>query len=312
MTARAFLVCGCLLSLLCGVADPHQMVNAAPGNSPLGVQGPQVSPARTGSPTIVDKTPAELVQALPELAGLEPAANQAALSEILKNVGAKVEAFFQNVVSTSAREETVQERLRLNGKVEKTFKQTFRYLVIAHLGKAPLDFEEYRTEGKNGRAGGPLRRGMLLTERFVYVPVYLHPAFQGESNFSYVGQQSVEGHKCYVVAFAQVPESAHLRARFSDGLVSFEILLQGLVWIDAASNQIIRMYTEPLPGATLGNIKEYTTEVTFGEVRFKGVDVVFWLPREVAVNLDLGGRKYRNYHRYSHYQLYTSETKLIY
>jgi hypothetical protein len=290
------------------------MVNAASGNSPLENQEPQRAPARDGSATIVDKTPAELVQAMPELAGLEPAKSQEVLPEILKNVGAKVEDYFHNVVSTSAQEETIQERLGLDGKVEETYKQAFRYLVIAHPEKGPLVFEEYRTDEKSRTASGPLLRDTLLTEDFVYIPVYLHPVYQEESDFSYVGQQRVEGHKCHVVAFAQVPRAAHLWARLTDWFASYKFLLQGLVWIDPASFQIIRMYTELLPDATVGNIKEYTTDVTYGEVRFKGIDVAFWLPREVVVNLDLGGRKgkFRNYHRYSHYQLYTSQTKLIY
>jgi hypothetical protein len=313
MTARGLFICGCMVSLLCEVADSHQSVGAAPVISPAGHQAPQPAPA-IGPATLVDQTPTELLQAMPELAGLEPAASQEILPEVLKNVGAKVELYFRSVVSTSAREQTIQEQIDSNGKVRETLKQTFRYLVIAHPEKGPLDFEEYRTDKEDRAASGLLRSDMLLTQRFVYVPVYLHPMYQEDSEFSYLGKQGVEGRQCYVVAFAQIPKSAHLKARFTEGLESYEILLQGVVWIDVSSFQIIRIYTKLLPDATVGNIRDYTTEVTYGEVRFKGIDVVFWLPREVLVNLALGDRgvKYRNYHRYSDYRLYTSQTKLIF
>jgi hypothetical protein len=89
----------------------------------------------------------------------------------------------------------------------------------------------------------PLLRGVALTTGFEYAPVYLHPVHQDDSDYSYVGQQSVEGHKCYVVAFAQIREAARLRARLTDGFVSSAVLLQGLVWIDATSFQIIRIHT---------------------------------------------------------------------
>jgi hypothetical protein len=302
-----------MVSLLCEFADSHRSVGVEPVNSLGENEEPQSAPA-LGPATMVDQTPAELLQAMPELAGLEPATSQEVLPEVLKNVGARVESYFRSVVSTSAREETIQEQIGLDGKVRETLKQTFRYLVIAHPEKGPLDFEEYRTDKENHTASGRLRSDVLLTQRFVYVPVYLHPMYQEDSEFSYLGKQSVEGHQCYVVAFAQVPKIAHLKARFTEGLESYEILLHGIVWIDVSSFQIIRIYTKLLPDATVGNIREYTTEVTFGEVRFKGIDVAFWLPREVLVNLALGDRsvKYRNYHRYSDYRFYTSQTKLIF
>ena len=310
MTSRGFFICGCLVSIL--LFGPHRLVDAPPWHAPIKNQGPQKAPAGNGQATIVDKTPAELLQALPELAGLEPATSQEILPEILKKVGESVEAYFHNVVSTRALEETIQERLGLNGTVEETFKQTFRYLVIPHPEKGPLDLEEYRTDEESHPASGTLRSGTVLTARFVYVPVYLHPVYQDDSDFSYLGQQTVEGRKCYVVAFAQVPETAHLRAWLTVGTLSYQVFLQGLVWIDQTSFRIIRMYMELLPDATARKIKEHTTEVTFGEVRFKGIDVVSWLPREVEVHIDWEGRKYRNYHRYSDYQLYASQTKIIY
>jgi hypothetical protein len=129
-----------------------------------------------------------------------------------------------------------------------------------------------------------------------------------------MGQQTVTGHKCYVVAFAQIPEAAHLRAQLNDGPVSHSVLLQGLVWADATSFQIIRMYTQLLPYASGSNVREFNTDVTYGEVRFPGVDVVLWLPREVVVDIDWGSknRRYRNYHHYSNYQLYASQSKIIY
>ena len=312
MIARGFFICGCVVSVLCESFGPHRPVAAASGYWPIKNQEPQEASARDGQATIVDKTPAELVQALPELAGLEPAESQELLPQLLKKVGASVDVYFHSVVSTSALEETIQERLGFQGTTAETFKHTFRYLAIPHPEKGPLELEEYRTDEKGSLADRTLLGGTMLTSGFVYAPVYLHPVYQDGSDFSYLGQQNLEGHKCYVVAFAQVPEAARLLAHLTEVLVSSGVLLQGVVWIDTTSYQIIRIYMELLPHATARSITEYTAEVTFGEVRFKGIDVVSWLPREVVVHLNWGGRKYRNYHRYSDYQLYASQSKIIY
>ena len=314
IAARGFLICGCLVSLMGGFAGPHRLATAASANSLRDNQEPQGVHAPAGQATIIDKTPAELVQALPQLAGLEPAASQEVLPEILEKIGANVEAYFRSVLSTCAQEETIQQRLGTDAGVEKSVKQTFRYLVVANPEKGPLHLEEYRTDEKGLTAGGSLLTSTVLTERFVYLPVYLHPRYQDDSDFSYVGRQTVTGHKCYVVAFAQIPEAAHLWAQLNEGPVSHSVLLQGLVWADAASFQIIRMFTQLLPVATECKVREFNTDVTFDEVRFPGIDVVVWLPRQVVVDIDWGtkNRRYRNYHHYSNYRLYAAQSRIIY
>jgi len=310
MTVRSFFTCGCVASIL--LFGAHCLVEPAPGYWLAKDQEPQKAPAGEGQATIVDMTPEELVQTLPELAGLEPATRPEILPKILKKVGENVETYFHSVVSTRALEDTIQERLGLNGNAEETFKQRFWYLVIPHPEKGPLELEEYRTDDESRPANRTLVGGTVLTEGFVYCPVYLHPTYQEDSDFSYLGQQNVESRRCHVVAFAQVPQTARLRAQLTAGPLSYKFLLQGLVWIDTTSFRIIRMYMELLPDTKAREIKQHTTEVTFGEVRFKGIDVVSWLPREVEVHIDWEGRKYRNYHRYSDYQLYAAQTNIIY
>jgi hypothetical protein len=298
-----------ILLELCG---SHLLRVEVADASPTCFQNPTAASGAAEQETIVDKTPDELVRALPELAGLEPAQGQEILPVVLKKVGENVEAYFRNFLSTTALEETVQQRLRLDGNVEETFRQEYRYLVVTHPGNGPMDWDEYRADKEGRPVGTTAQGGALLTARFFYVPIYLHSQYQEDSDFSYLGQQNVDGHKCHVIAFAQSPDTARLKVTLTEGLVSYKVFLQGLAWIDATSYQIIRMYTELLPDLSVRAIKKQTTEVTFGEVHFKRIDVSFWLPREVVVNTDWSGRKFRNYHRYSGYQLYSSETKLIY
>jgi len=314
MAPRGFLICGCLVSLMGDFAGSHRPLAAATASSARNNQQLQGVQAPAGQATIIDKTPAELVQALPQLAGLEPAASQEILPQILEKLGANVEAYFRSVLSTCAQEETIQQRLGADGGVEQSVKQTFRYLVIAHPEKGPLHLEEFRTDQKGLTTGGSLLTGTVLTERFVYLPVYLHPRYQDDTDYSFVGRQTVSGHKCFVVAFAQIPEAAHLRAQLNEGPVSHSVLLEGLVWADATSFQIIRMFTQLLPVATESKVREFNTDVTYGEVRFPDVDVAVWLPSQVVVDIDWGSknRKYRNYHHYSNYQLYAAQSKIIY
>lgn len=147
---------------------------------------------------------------------------------------------------------------------------------------------------------------------FAFIPIYLHPDYQDDNDYNYLGLQKVDGHQCLVIAFAETAATPHLSVKLTDGPFSYKVYLQGLVWIDSSSFQIIRIYTELLPDAVLKGIKQQTTEVTFAGIHFKGIEVALWLPREVVVNTDWAGKKYRNYHRYSDYKLFRSKTKLIY
>jgi hypothetical protein len=51
-----------------------------------------------------------------------------------------------------------------------------------------------------------------------------------------------------------------------------------------------------------------TTEIWFNEVHFKDSPQAFWLPREVMVTVEWGGRNYRNRHLYSEYLVFSVES----
>jgi hypothetical protein len=45
------------------------------------------------------------------------------------------------------------------------------------------------------------------------------------------------------------------------------------------------------------------TDIRFGEIHFAGAPQSLWLPREVNVRMEIAGKTYNNFHRYSDYQL---------
>ncbi len=312
MTGRKSRTCVWLAaSVLVGLPTTLWVVAAVPDISSLNQQSSDLIPPSAGPRTIVDETPQVLMRTF-QLEGLEPAASQKDLPVILQRVGESVEGYFHNFVSTSALEEVVQQRLRANGKVEDYLKQTFQYLLIVPTDKNEFDLEEYRTDKKGRRTEQRVLSGGALTKKFASMPAHFHPLFQQDSRFSYVGRQKVDGHDTYVVAFAQQPGVARYREQMSEETASYVVFLEGLAWIDSTNFQIIRMRTQLLPDLSVKSVKEQTTIITFEEVHFEGVPVVFWLPQEVVVNTEWASKKLRNYHRYSNYKLYTSQTKIIY
>lgn len=251
------------------------------------------------------------MQDFPQLEGLQEAPDQSNLSEILRKVGENVQAYFHNFISTSAQEEVVQQRLRPDGKVDGSLKQKFHYLLVSSGRQKDFDLDEYRMNKKGRPVDQKVFHGGTLTKGFASMPALLHPDLQPQSNFKFLGRQKKNDHDLFVIAFAEDPSSAEFREKIVGELGTHIAYLQGLVWVDSESFQIIQMCTQLLPGTYAGTLIQQTTTIDFSRVQFEGISAAYWLPREVEVLTDRRDGLHRNFHLYSDYQLYASQTKMI-
>jgi len=119
----------------------------------------------------------------------------------------------------------------------------------------------------------------------------------------------IEKRSTYVVAFVQKPSSQQRAAFAVYDAKPVATLTQGLAWIDAATNQIIRMWTGLLTPVPEINLKSQTTRIKFGEVHFQSMDSGLWLPREVEVETKFSDAYFRNFHFYSQFKLFTVQTQ---
>jgi tetratricopeptide (TPR) repeat protein len=245
----------------------------------------------------------------PNLTGLEPATEQGQLDSILSAVGKTVAEFFANFPNTSSLEEIHQEKLRGKQKAGATLDQKFRYLCFTPATAWGPGFDEYRSDQSGRRANlEGLQDGFMLTSGFASASLFFHPLYQSQAAFRYLGRQEVGGRDAYVVAFAQQPAKARLKGTFKSGNLSMTTFSQGLAWIDSQSYQIIHLRTDLLKPLPEINLEKETTDIAYGEVRFKGVPVAFWVPQQVTVTVDWNGKHLRNQHRYSEYKLFKVET----
>ncbi len=279
---------------------------------------------------------AQLLKAVPNLKGLEPAESQEALPGILQEVGANVKEFFQDFPNTVCVEKISMEGLgetgetalqipnpggdvspiaisgsgRSGGEAWQSHTQKFQYLALARQGTRGVGLDEYRTNAKGELAEpGGLPGGYFVTKGFVSIPLYFHPDYQADSTFRYLGRQSIDKQRTYVVAFAQRPERARLVGRIEVRNTSVSVLTQGIAWIDPSDYRILQMRTDLLPSKEAIGPKKVTTEIQFQPVSFKESSRVFWLPREVSVIVEWKKITYRNRHRYSKFKLFAVGTE---
>ena len=274
-------------------------VNLQDQEKVLATYGQANSPKDKERLDFLQRPPAELIQ------GLEPARDQEQLSSILEAAGAKIVELIEDFPNTSSLEEIHQEKLTHKGKVGGTQSQKFRYLcLVPHESWGP-GFAEYRTDvtGTETPLGG-LSDGYMLTTGFASAEMVFHPTYRSESTFRYLGRQKIDGQDTLLVAFAQTPGRAHLAGAFLQNGVQLTTYSQGLAWIDNATHAIVRLHTDllaPLPDVRL---ERESTDIDFHEVRFSHASKALWLPEEVTVAIDWNGKRLRNQHKYTDFQVF--------
>ena len=259
--------------------------------------------------TDVDEPIDYLNRTIPELKGLEPASSQQPLDAILVAVGKNVAEFFRRLPNTTSLEQIHQEKLK-NGKVIDAQDQSFHYLCLTQEeGGGPVTNEHRADLSGNESVPQGTQEGYMLTLGFVGVPLIFHPIYQPESAFRYLGRQKMDGHDTYVIAFAQRPAKARFTGIFKSGSTAVTTLSQGVAWIDAENYRVVRLRTDLLKPLPEVRLKRKTTEIDYGETRFKETAEAFWLPQEVTVTVDWNNRVLRNMHRYSDFKLFNVDVK---
>ncbi len=249
------------------------------------------------------RLPPDLIQ------GLEPATDQQQLCSILEGVGAKIMDLTKNFPNTSSLEAIHQEKLDDKGKVTDTRDQKSRYLCLVSGEAQELDFIEYRVdiEGNEVLPKG-VPGGFMLTEGFTSAALNFHPQYRSESTFRYLGRQSINGRKTFVVGFAQIPGKAHLSGAFRQGETSTTTFFQGLAWIDTATYQITRLHTELLAPLPELQLEKEDTDINIQEVHFNHQKETLSLPTEITVTLDWNRKRFRNRREYSDFRVFSVET----
>jgi VWFA-related protein len=306
--------------------------------------------ATSAKKTVLEMTPEELRQSYPsEFSGVKFDLNQDSLGFLLKQAGEKVVSFFQDFANTSAKEQVRLQRypqripppqrrfqpalLQLNQlnslppavdasgrKAVTLFGPTvslkersaeFSYLILTNSRDIGQTFIEDRKD-KNGRALDPKElAGFITSSGHAGKSTYLHPAHQKNANFRYLGRDESK-HGAYIIGFAQKPEAEDYLAQYTDanGSPPIRFLVEGLVWLDPDTFQILRMRTDMLEPEISSALRETITDIRYEKVRFERGGQEFWLPKEINVSWEFMNPEgwlwvYRNQHTYSDYHLFT-------
>jgi hypothetical protein len=172
--------------------------------------------------------------------------------------------------------------------------------------------EEYRTNAKEQSvdpndysAGNPRSVGYGNTW-MMFVPANLQ-----ESRFRYLGRQKIDRHDTLVIAFAQDPDHATMRAAVGVGADACRYFIQGILWIDQSFFQIIRLQTDLVSPLTGIHLNQLRSELRFSEVKIPTRNLILWMPSDVKISWQGKDSAGMELHRYSNYRLFAATSRII-
>jgi len=258
----------------------------------VGVVGAQCLAAQ--NKPFVECDRAELVQAVPELAGIQFEPSEDRLDGLLDATGDRLGRMFAKLVGFSASEEIHEMRFE-DSMGEASRRERFRYVV-----RPP---EEFRTDPNSDLAVQvPPKSDFLVAGHFFRLLRYLLPEYRDQSRFRYLGRWKGSGQDDFVVAFAQRPEGTELPSHIQIG-GGRTASLQGLVWIDSATNRIVRLRLDLLGHLEDFPFKTLTTDLSLAPMNFPSMGTEFLLLARVTVHARYGEGEVHSVHRYSGYRL---------
>jgi len=301
---------------------PHRFAAAPRASEPRLDLTPSEIEIYKAAQTLIDWSPSQIRHSA-YLGKLHSIESQDQLPKVLERVGRTVTLMFQDFPRVACDEVISETRPGQSGvqfmgdyagvpiTADYTARHKLRYIIIPSPSGDVPGFEEYRTDLNGNPIDAMSLRGFLMTSsKYVSTYLYFSPAYQHDSRFRYFGTEKIRGRESHVVGFAQEPEKARRIDRFLAPDGTFDLLFQGLAWIDSETFQILQITTWLLaPRKDIG-IGSHTSTVEFYPVQPSGSERVLWLPRDVTVVLDYRGTRVRNTHRYSNFKLFRVESTI--
>jgi hypothetical protein len=323
--------------------SPAKPVTPGKAEAPVIAEAPEVHAAPQPAPEVtyvnstnfVTSSVAELQGAVPELRGLKTAQDQQDLPGLLDKVGAKIVDLGRKIPNLICNEEVLDTKPGA-----KAAPQEYSYLILARRGPQGVTLVEFRVDlksgaklqsGDTGNPGAPADSPSGLEELahtseqvsarksgdpplsqgFTSMWVRFHPSNRSESTFRYLGQQQIDQHQTFVLAFAEKPGAVRVPGEVRVGGKSATVYYQGIAWVDASDFRIVRLRTDLLVPLFDLSLTQLTAEVEFASTQAAGFDSPLWLPREVMVTSQFGGRTFLDKHSYSKYRSFQVHAKIL-
>ncbi len=235
---------------------------------------------------------------------MPPVVNLACPSaEVLERAGVRVQSLVNDLQQFTANEQIEHSEMQgADWRQEQT--KSFEYAAeIQRRPSGALAVQEYRN-GMTNILSGSVK---LLTTGMAAFALIFHPNYVGNFQMKCEGQTRVQGQPAWQVYFAQRPDiSSNFRAYWVAGK-HYPIKLKGRAWISAETYDVLRLETdlaEPIKDV----LQREHIVVNYRSVEFPKNHERLRLPETAEIYMEFRGRRYRDRHSFSNYQLFSVDT----
>lgn len=233
-------------------------------------------------------------------------AGNPAVEQLLDRTGNFVVKFLEVFSNVKCTELVSQSKLGKGGKVEYGEDSTYDYLVLTQSPGGELTLVESRLAGKQPRHTRNLP--LLVTNGFSTLLLVFHPSYQASFEFTALENEVLDGKLYARVRFRHVPGTRSTAVLLLRGR-EYPLDLEGLAWFDPQSGAIAKISAGLETSMEDVGLRALQCEVEYGPVSFPSIRQTYWLPTSARVDVETPRQHWRNLHRFTAYQRFSTSTE---
>jgi hypothetical protein len=245
--------------------------------------------------------PHELEESMPVVDPAVPCPSE----DVLRGAGARMTEFVQTLERFTAIEKLEHFPVDRNGVRKSPETRSFAYVVsVTQNSVGTFLLDEFR----DGRVDSDQFPAHTASRGSPAMALIFHPILAADFEFRCEGLGHWAGREAWQVHFIQRPDHPIRIRSYSVGGHSAGLALQGRVWIDPGSYQVLRLESElvkPLPEIAL-TLEHFT--IDYQPVRFQSTGQQLWLPQTAEIYVERKNRRFYRRHVFSDFRLFNVDT----
>lgn len=217
------------------------------------------------------------------------------LSQLLPNVGKRVEELVQNVEKFTATEVVEHHRVDRSGHLKAAEIRKFNYVVsMAKTRGGLINVQEYRTGASS--AEFPDQIGTIGTPALILI---FHPNYVNDFSFTCEGLSQWQGRPAWRLRFEERRGSRNAMMQVQLPGSNFRLRLRGRGWVLADSYQVKHLESDVADQVPKIRLRLQHQSVDYGPVRSTETKREIWLPESTEMYMDFLGRRFYRRHDFT-------------
>jgi hypothetical protein len=225
--------------------------------------------------------------------------------DVLHGAGERMTEFVQTLERFTAIEKLEHFPVDHNGVRKSPETRSFAYVVsVTQNSAGTFLLDEFR----DGRMDSDQFPAHTASRGSPAMALIFHPILAADFEFRCEGLGHWAGREAWQVHFVQRPDHPIRIRSYSVGGHSSGLALQGRVWIDPGSYQVLRLESElvkPLPEIAL-TLEHFT--IDYQPVRFQSTGQQLWLPQTAEIYVERKNKRFYRRHVFSDFRLFNVDT----